>query len=160
MSWKLRSIEKRIVELENKLGINKSCTTSEYWKELNYYAGKLFMKSNCDTTRTRSFSLPEHLAFAKKIFYRLVEFYTRLYEKLLESSKEKLEGDSGDTKKRLGNYGSVLNRDYNSLRVAVIIEQLPLLQELKDYLLGYITQGASFHLYRMKQYGHLDSIVI
>lgn len=142
MSWTQRSNEKRITELEKRVGIIKGYQKSDYWQELNSYASRAFLKErNNNKDISHSFTLPEHLRFASGIFDRLLEFYRKIYRKIL-SKKYKLPECRPGYKALIKGWGWVLPDSYGEIMMACVIRTLHMPDEVRKYFLEFMSEYA------------------
>ena len=139
----LRSNEKRITELEKKVGIIYDPVKINYWQELNNFASRVFLKEFRKKCVLRhSFTLPEHLRFAREIFYRLVEFYKKLYQRVLSENSFNAgrltggkPGGKTNCKVLIAGFGWVLNNEFNKIKLALLIRTLAIEDDIRRFLL-------------------------
>ena len=114
------SNRKRIERLEMKLGIEKDNPDMDYWEEINSCVCECLAQEMAH----KKFVLPDYLKFAEHIFYRVLNFFKKLYKNILEERQKKHEGREEYEKTLIYGFGWVNRIAYMEIILYKTLSQI------------------------------------
>ncbi|OGI01944.1 MAG: hypothetical protein A2Y25_02960 [Candidatus Melainabacteria bacterium GWF2_37_15] len=114
------SNRKRIERLEMKLGIEKDNPDMDYWEEINSCACECLKQE----MKHKKYVLPDYLKFAEHIFYRVLNFFKKLYKNILEERQKSPKDSLKNDKTLLSGFGWVHRLAYMEITLYKTLSQI------------------------------------